>query len=385
MPHVPSLSNLGAQLEERFVATIQTPQDFDRIRLLSEENGPDWIHPYSKDGVDMWYKETPDSNVYLVRGEAYLRGVSCQAVEECLYNMDVRIQWDIYLQKAQSVERLDANRDVAYYLFKTPLSSLIYDRDFLQARHLKRNFPSEGCVTILYKSIDHPAKPPYKQYVRANTIISGQILTPVAEGVRVTLFGQNDLRGLIPKAAINLLAFQAPLKFFGRLHEASQLLTNNPDHFSQHQAKEMQLRAQKTTLLQSTFPEWVQSDPPPPILGFYECTVSMSKVQGTLFITPPALYFAPHLETYYKFTLESVRVAKLQKKNPWMITSFIGASKPQLELTIDQLSATVVLDFGDQKLRDEACDSLQTVSAEVRSQANLPLDPESPYAALYSY
>jgi hypothetical protein len=118
--------------------------------------------------------------------------------------MEVRIQWDQFLQKAQSVERIDDHRDVAYYLFKTPLSSVVYDRDFLQARHRKPNFPNEGCVTLLYKSIEHPAKPPYsKQYVRAHTLITGQILTPVPDGVKLILFSQNDLRGLIPKAAIN--------------------------------------------------------------------------------------------------------------------------------------------------------------------------------------
>ena len=51
------------------------------------------------------------------------------------------------------------------------------NRDFVQKRVYRYNFPEEGTLSIQFKSIDHPMVPVKKNCIRAETFISGYIIS----------------------------------------------------------------------------------------------------------------------------------------------------------------------------------------------------------------
>ena len=52
----------------------------------------------------------------------------------------------------------------------------VSNRDFLQQRKVRKNFPNPGTITMHFKSVTHPKCPEKPKIVRAETLISGYII-----------------------------------------------------------------------------------------------------------------------------------------------------------------------------------------------------------------
>lgn len=59
-------------------------------------------------------------------------------------------------------------------MVKTPIG--INNRDFLQQRKVKKDFPDVGSITMHFKSVTHPKCPELPRHVRAETILSGYLI-----------------------------------------------------------------------------------------------------------------------------------------------------------------------------------------------------------------
>ncbi len=66
-----------------------------------------------------------------------------------------------------------------------------------------------------FKSTKHPKFPETSKVVRAETIISGYILEGVIDdtgaiATKITIISQNDIKGVVPKSVINMIAGKGP-------------------------------------------------------------------------------------------------------------------------------------------------------------------------------
>ena len=66
-----------------------------------------------------------------------------------------------------------------------------------------------------FKSVTHPKCPEKPKTVRADTLISGYIMEKVINSngtcdTSLTIISQNDIKGIVPKAIVNMAAGKAP-------------------------------------------------------------------------------------------------------------------------------------------------------------------------------
>jgi hypothetical protein len=110
---------------------------------------------------------------------------------------------DPMFNKSEIVEKYGQNTFLVWQLMNRmgPISP----RDFLYVIH--GNILEDGTHVLTCYSIEDPIKPPQKGVVRGVIHRSGYILKPLPDGQTETTFiAQVDMKGFIPKFAINLAA-----------------------------------------------------------------------------------------------------------------------------------------------------------------------------------
>jgi hypothetical protein len=105
-------------------------------------------------------------------------------------------------------------------MIKTPIG--VSNRDFLQQRKVKKDYPVTGTITMHFKSVTHPRRPEIPKTVRGETLISGYIIEPDVDSkgrpsTKLTIISQNDIKGIIPKSIVNMAAGKAPRQWVGNL------------------------------------------------------------------------------------------------------------------------------------------------------------------------
>ena len=146
------------------------------MKVASEEVNS-WDQAGSGDNVQVYKKMTETSPLVLLKAYALIENVTPQVVYEVMSNQELRRGWDKVLSNFEILED-DPEKGVSilYYLIKTPIGAS--NRDFLQQRKVKKNFPAPGSITMHFKSVTHPKCPEKPRVVRAETIISGYIIEP---------------------------------------------------------------------------------------------------------------------------------------------------------------------------------------------------------------
>ena len=62
-------------------------------------------------------------------------------------------------------------------MIKTPIG--VSNRDFLQQRKVKMDFPKKGMISMHFKSVVNPKYPVKPKIIRADTVISGYIFEQI--------------------------------------------------------------------------------------------------------------------------------------------------------------------------------------------------------------
>lgn len=116
----------------------------------------------------------------------------------------------------------------------------VSNRDFVQKRCFRKNYPDPGHIIISFQSTHYDKVPPKKGVIRAETHIAGYIIKPVNNGKDSELYiiSQVDIKviaisfvffgwinflsnqGSIPKAIVNLVAGKAPAEWIVKLKKA---------------------------------------------------------------------------------------------------------------------------------------------------------------------
>lgn len=162
-----------------------------------------------------------DSPTVIVRAWAKLYGITAA---NAMYNIGYfprRSEWDKVLTDLAVIQARslpDFPNDVIYSVFKGYMG--VTSRDFLQWRYI--GFDPDGSGVIIMRSATHPQAAERKNFIRAETTISGYALRPMADGSGCTLFlvSQTDIKGLIPKWIVNMSSGKAPVQWVEQLSTA---------------------------------------------------------------------------------------------------------------------------------------------------------------------
>jgi len=155
-----------------------------------------------------------------LRAWAIFPGVDMNTVFHMFYEVDERGKWDKSFSNIKTVGNGVAGCDLVYCLMKIPT---VTPRDFLQYRRVRVN--EDGSIVIVLRSAEHPVCPEDSRYIRVENKISGYIFRNVVAngkpGMQIFLMSCSDVKGMIPKWIINILAPKKPGEWTESLRKAA--------------------------------------------------------------------------------------------------------------------------------------------------------------------
>lgn len=180
--------------------------DADIQQLLDEEAStektPGWKSVSKSDLTEVSRKSTKGDKLHLIKAFLYLPSIPSNAVLELCTDVKLRSQWDTHFHQIEVVEQF-IDYTCLYWRIKMPTG--FTDRDLLQYMWVKKD-DRTNTTFILFKPATHPDFPEKKDFIRAQTVLSGLIIRPDSanpDSTRVTVLVKNDAKGKIPKAAVN--------------------------------------------------------------------------------------------------------------------------------------------------------------------------------------
>eukprot|EP00347_Sterkiella_histriomuscorum_P014396 403361026 len=201
-------------------------QDFIELLKVAAEDISKWDKCCSGDNVAVYKKMTEGSPVVLLKASALIKGITPETVYEVMSNQELRKQWDKVLSNFEIIEDDPVTgKSVLYYMIKTPIG--VSNRDFLQQRKVKFDFPAKNMISMHFRSVTHPKCPPIPKNIRADTIISGYVFEKIFNfdgtiDTQLTIISQNDIKGIVPKAIVNMAASKAPKQWVQNLVKGCQ-------------------------------------------------------------------------------------------------------------------------------------------------------------------
>jgi hypothetical protein len=166
-----------------------------------------WEQIDEGDGVRVFRKEMPNSDLVAFRGEALLDS----PIEKLLWVLgdnEHRTDWVDRLEKSVLLERISPYEYVVYQQFDLPFP--ISDRDYVYRGKAVRG--NAGKVVLHMQSIEHP-KAPKTVGVRANLIRSKYELIPKGKQQTIVIVEiHTDPKGLIPTWLVNAIQKGWPRK-----------------------------------------------------------------------------------------------------------------------------------------------------------------------------
>ena len=155
---------------------------------------------------------------------------SKDVVFEAISNLNIRKQWDSVFSELKVVNHEGENgAEILYMIIKSPVF-VVDDRDFVQQRKIWKNFPTEKSHILHFISIDTPACPVNKKYVRAETVISGYYMQDDPDEPSHCIIGiisQTDIKGKIPVFLVNKFAPKSSKSWIKSLHKGCKIVMEN--------------------------------------------------------------------------------------------------------------------------------------------------------------
>jgi len=155
-----------------------------------------------------------------LRAWATFPGVDMNTTFHMFYEVEERGKWDKNFNNCRVVAKDVQGCDLVYCLMKIPT---VTPRDFLQYRRVRLN--DDGSICIVLRSAEHPNAPEDHRYIRVDNKISGYVFResyvkgqPV---MQLFLMSCSDVKGMIPKWIINMLAPKKPGEWTESLRKAA--------------------------------------------------------------------------------------------------------------------------------------------------------------------
>ena len=185
--------------------------------LLAIERQPKpevvWKKILNCSDAQIFYQKNPGSVITLF-SRCQLK-FSAKTVFQALWEPEIRLKWDTYLQRFDIIESCE-QYEVVYIAIRTP--SALTKRDLVQKRVKTEDFPGPGGICMHYTSVEHMKCPIKDDYIRAETLVSGYILREVSERVcETTMITKTNIQGILPLGIFSKLASKSPDKWINNL------------------------------------------------------------------------------------------------------------------------------------------------------------------------
>eukprot|EP00357_Protocruzia_adherens_P010693 CAMPEP_0115004154 /NCGR_PEP_ID=MMETSP0216-20121206/19030_1 /TAXON_ID=223996 /ORGANISM="Protocruzia adherens, Strain Boccale" /LENGTH=846 /DNA_ID=CAMNT_0002370081 /DNA_START=306 /DNA_END=2846 /DNA_ORIENTATION=- len=190
---------------------------FDKlITMEAEDLVKHWIRVVSNNFITIYKRRHAAGGVNMVMAFVELEGIPSEVVYRAIYDQDIRQKWDKVFKTFKTIptEEKEANTDVVFFTLRSPIG--VSDREFLQRRRCLLDYPLKGDRMIHFESIELDQVPVGRRNVRAWTSIAGYIIREDPEDpckVKMTIVSQVDVKGVIPKAIVNMVAAKAPAEW----------------------------------------------------------------------------------------------------------------------------------------------------------------------------
>jgi START domain len=181
-----------------------------------------WKQVVDRPETKVFQKKAGDSPICMIKAFCDVK-YPAMTVYKAIWDTEVRTKWDTLFNEFRVID-VQKDYEVLYYMIKTPFG--ISKRDWVQRRIQIFDYPDPGNIILHFVSMEHPAMPPKKGAIRAETLISGYIIRPTSEKTcKVTIISQNDIKGLIPKSIVNSIASKAPVEWVNTMNKGCKLVS----------------------------------------------------------------------------------------------------------------------------------------------------------------
>jgi len=178
------------------------------MEIINEEtDSNEWSRVVNQKNMAFYKKQVAGCPVVLVKGNAILEGIPLDIMWNAIADLDLRKSWDTVFSTMEVVETNPDGTEIVYSILKAPFG--VQSRDFLQKRTIVHDYPNKGQIIIHFVSVENEKRPVVKKYIRAHTFVSGYFFTELSASplkCKVDIVSQTDIKGLIPKAIVNMFA-----------------------------------------------------------------------------------------------------------------------------------------------------------------------------------
>ncbi|XP_022091858.1 steroidogenic acute regulatory protein, mitochondrial-like [Acanthaster planci] len=212
--------------QEASPPSLEAPQenpfsedDLEQILQLEASEGEDkgWEKSKKIKGVTV-FKKPEKNGVPLIKAYMEFSGIPCDKVLEFFTDAELRKKWS---RKTPNYEILEERDDfkIVYTVIKMPMAC--DDRDIVQCMQVRSDEEQKRHV-ILYKSCNHPNKPPGKGPIRADVGIMGLVIRPKdgdETSTKVTWLSQIGLKGWALKMIVSRVTVGYPVSLCDDLQQ----------------------------------------------------------------------------------------------------------------------------------------------------------------------
>ncbi|HEY8077877.1 MAG TPA: START domain-containing protein [Labilithrix sp.] len=188
---------------------------------------PPWTKIDESDGITVYKREIPGSDVIAFRGEATVNAPLVR-VASVVFDTSRATEWIDDLKEARVVRRTSDFEYVEYDHFGTPF--VMKDRDFVTANKLEWDAATKTMTIRMHSVTDPNARE--TSYVRGELVSSTFTLTPTPDGKATRIAGDVhcDPKGSVPKWIVNYFQKDWPHATFVKLRTqvAKANIVENP-------------------------------------------------------------------------------------------------------------------------------------------------------------
>lgn len=187
---------------------------------------PPWEKFSEEDGVDLFRREVPGSEVVALRGEG-LVDAPIARVGSVLVDTKRATEWNDTLCESRVVRKISDTEYVQWDHVATPL--LLADRDFVFKVRLE--FKPKDKQMIVSRHSVKDSEAPRTDYVRGELIYGSYVLTSLGGGriTRVSAEMLSDPKGSVSKWMVNQLQRSWPLSTISNLKRQVKRAEDSPE------------------------------------------------------------------------------------------------------------------------------------------------------------
>ncbi|OQR82034.1 hypothetical protein THRCLA_11194 [Thraustotheca clavata] len=174
-----------------------------------------WNIGPAKEGIQVHYGDVKGSAWPAMKTNGLVHA-SPERLVEVLQPADAASKLDKFTKTAIVLDTLSTSMELRY--FETIGVLFVAPRDFCAAT-IRQELP-DGRIVIASRSIITKDCPKKNGYVRAQALLSGYVITPIANDPNtcsVCVFGHVDFGGSIPGSIVKMVGLSAPIKIFQNL------------------------------------------------------------------------------------------------------------------------------------------------------------------------